>query len=182
MKSIKKQVWAVYSSDGCQGYNSGPPLALYPFKAAADASTECANLRGYANISSLNLCCFEDVCYIYNKEIKTQEVVGSGGIGVPVNGYRVEYIPSGQRGSGWGNNGEKTIYIIGEDKLIEFLKGDNYRATVYKVILTRDADEYFQLEYDRPFKVNSFVMSRELAIKNALGKLSEEEKKLLGVG
>lgn len=181
MKSIKKRVYAVYANDGCQGYNIGLPLALYPFQSAAESSPECENLRGYANICGVNLCCFEDICYIYNKEIKPQEIIGSGGIGVPVNAFRVEYIPSGQKGGGWGNNGDKTVYVIGNDKLIEFLEGDNYRATVYKVILTRDSDEYFQLEYSSSFKVNSFILSRELAIKHALSKLTEEERKLLGV-
>jgi len=180
MKSIKKRVFAVYQNDGCQGYNTGLPLALYPFASAAEASPECLNMRGYANISGVSLCCFEDVNYIYKKEIKNQDVLGACGIGVPVNAFKVEFIPKGHVSI--YNNRDEFKYIIGEDKLIEFIRGDNYRVTIFKVILTRDSDEYFELEYADSFKVNSFTMSRELAIKNALGKLTEEERKLLGVG
>lgn len=181
MKSIKKQVWAVYQNDGCQGYSVGLPLALYPFQSAAQGSEEAQNQRGYSNIEKVNLCCFEDVCFIYEKEIQNNSILGSCGIGAPVNGYRVEYIPKGGRGSGWGNNNDKTVYIIGENHLVEFLKSDLYRATVYKTFLTRDESEYFELKYLESFKVNSFVMSRELAIKNALSKLTTEEQKLLGL-
>ena len=180
MKAIQKQVFAVYANDGCQGYSIGLPLALYPFKAAAEASPECCNLGGYSNVTQVNLCCFEDACYIYKSTINNKDIIGGCGIGIPINAFKVEYIEK-VSSIRYGDNNDKTKYITNESDLIKFLNQDNYRVILYKTILTRDEDKYFELKYANTFKVNPFTLSRELAVKHALSKLSDEEKKLLGV-
>jgi hypothetical protein len=173
MKAILKQVWAVYNTDG-SGYNSGPPMALYPIKAAAEASEEFVNQRGYGSVSPVKACQFEDVIYIYESEVPNQKVKGGCGIGAFVNAFKIEYTIRGERE-------DKVEYIIGDENLLKALNSKYYSVRIYPVYLTRDEDKYFILSWPNTFAIKSFTMSRELAVKHALSKLTSEEKKLLGV-
>lgn len=170
MKATIKEAYAVYSTDG-SGYNHGDPIAIYPFYAAAEGSTEYKKLNGYGHISSIKLLNFEDVNYLFDQKIDNNKVLGSFPIALPKQGYKHYSYHDG-----W----DKSFYFADEDSLLSYIKKEKV-ANISSVILFRDIENFYLLKSEKTFTVNSFVMSRELAIQNAMNKLTEEERKLLGL-
>jgi len=170
MKATIKEAYAVYSTDD-RGYNMGDPLALYPFCAAAEGSAEYKKLNGYSHIVKIELLNFEDVNYLLEKEINKNKVSGSLPIALPKQGYKHYSYHDG-----W----DKSFYFADEDSLLNYIKKEK-TANISSVILFRDIENFYLLKSEKTFIVNSFVMSRELAIQNAMNKLTEEERKLLGL-
>ena len=169
MKAIIKTAYGVYSTDD-RGYNQGEPLAIYPFQAAAEASEENKNLRGYSHVCRIELLQFEELTYILEKKIQKDAVIGNVRLGLPEKAYQdYQY-----------KDFDNSKFIIGNDNLYKYLE-ERKRASLSCIWLTRDESDFFILKSDKTFCIKPFVLSRELAIKNALGKLTEEERKLLGL-
>lgn len=170
MKAIIKTAFAIYSADD-RGYSYGEPLAVYPFKAAAEASEENKILQGYSYIGRIELLQFEDTSYVLEKRIQKDAVIGNVRLGIPEKAYQ-DY----QYKDSW----DKSKFIVGNDRLIEYLEKEK-RANLSFVWLTRDESDFFVLKSDKTVTVKPFVMSRELAVRHAMDKLTEEERKLLGL-
>lgn len=176
MKAIKKTAFAVYSTDD-RGYSYSDPISIYPFKAAAEASSEYKAMKGYGGVSRVELIQFEDVCYILEKEVRKEKVINSKAVklGVPQKCYSdYSYVNSYD---------ETTVYIVGDDELISYLntKKKKESASISTKVITKDEDSFFILASETAFTIKPFLLSRELAIANALDKLTEEERKLLGL-
>lgn len=172
MNATIKTAYAVYSGDE-RGYSRGDPLSIYPFQAAAANSEENKRQGGYGVIHKVELLNFEDVNFLLDKKIEKKNVVGTVPIGVPTKGYR-DYI--------YNHSFEETKYLVGEKNLITYLDFDTTKsASISKVWLFTDDDNYYVLKSDKNFKIAPFIASRELAVQNALDKLTEEEKGLLGL-
>ncbi len=169
MKAEKQQVWGVYPSDG---YTSGNCIAYYPLKAAAEASPENAAQRGYSGIYAVDIIKFDDLVYVFDKEVSKDKVLGHVPTYTPTPCY-CEYVYS----NGYG---DKSMYYVGEDELLKTLDDGNQHQ-IRKGYLLYDGSTYFLLKEEEPIKINSFLMSREIATQHALSKLTEEEKGLLGL-
>jgi hypothetical protein len=90
---------------------------------------------------------------------------------VPIKCYR-DYI--------YKDGFDETKYIIGDGALLYYLDVKK-SASISKGWITRDEDNFYVLKSDKTFTIKPFTLSRELAIQEALGKLTDEEKKLLGL-
>jgi hypothetical protein len=170
MKAIKKEAFAVYRGDG-QGYPVGEPLSVYPFLAACEFSKAYTEQKGYGVISKISLIQFEDVSYASSSEHSNKVIVGSMPEATPVFVYK-DYV--------YENSHNLSKYIYGDDELIKLLD-DQKSHEIVKQLAIRDEANLYILESASPITVKSFTLSREMAVKNALGKLSNEEKSLLGL-
>lgn len=170
MKAIITKAFAIYSTDD-SGYSRADPIALYPFKAAAEASEEKKSLKGYSHITEEHVLKFEDVNYLLDKVVSKDRIVGSAPLGQPIVAY-MDYI--------YNDLCDRSRYIIGDNNLLEYIK-THKKINAQSKYMTRDEDDYFLLKSDKNFTIKTFKMSRELAIQNALDKLTEEERKLLGI-
>ena len=170
MKAIKKEAFAVYMGDG-QGYPRGEPLSVYPFLAACEFSESYTEQKGYGIISKINLIQFEDVSYAFSSEYSDKFIAGSMPEAIPVFIYK-DYV--------YENSYNLSRYFYGDDKLIKLLD-DKKSHQIVKELAIRDETNLYILKSANPITIKSFTLSREMAVKNALGKLSNEEKSLLGL-
>mgnify|MGYP001571600541 FL=1 len=71
-------------------------------------------------------------------------------------------------------------YCDGFDLLTK-LKLHEHRAIYKKIMICDTEGNFYLLKQTGPITVEKLVMSRELAVSHALSKLTDEEKKLLGI-
>jgi hypothetical protein len=164
MKSQIVEYYGVYNTDD-RGYNVGRPVSIWPIKAAAVAK-DC-----YQNVYAVNILKIEDCNYIVEKEINKDSVFGKIKSFIPTPAY-YDYI--------YENGFDKSKYYYG-DKLILELFSDGKYHNVKKVYLISDGEKIYLLTFPDEVTVEKLIMSRELAINHALGKLTDEEKGLLGL-
>lgn len=172
MNAIIKKAYAVYSTDS-RGYAQGEPISIYLLYAAAEASNEYKNLMGYGCITPIELLQFEDINYLLNWKIDKSKVIGKLKLGEPTKCYQ-DYI--------YEDRWDKSVYIIGDEELIKYIDGQENRSiSIYKKYIIKDSNDYYILRSDKTYNLKSFILTRDIAVKHALGKLTEEEKKLLGL-
>jgi hypothetical protein len=164
MKSQIVEYYGVYNTDD-RGYNIGPPVSIWPIKAAAVAK-DC-----YQNVYAVNILKIEDCNYIVKKEIHKDSLLGKVKSFIPTPGY-YEHI--------YENGFDKSKYYYG-DKLILEVLSDQKSHSLRKIYLISDGEKTYELEFPDEVKVEKLIMSRELAINHALSKLTDEEKGLLGL-
>lgn len=168
MKAEIQQVWGVYPSDG---YTIGSCIAYYPLKAAAEASPENVAQRGYSSIHAVNIIKFDDLVYVFDKQVGRGKVLGHVPTYTPTPCYH-DYV--------YNNGFDGSMYYVGDEELLKTLN-DGKMHQIRKGYLLYDGSTYFLLKETEPIKLNSFLMSREIATQHALSKLTEEEKGLLGL-
>lgn len=165
MKSHIVECFGVYNSDG-QGYNSGPPISIWPIKAAAEAGGTGGY---YQNVYAVKILKIEDLNYIVEKEISN------------ITGKIPAYIPSVIFIDHVYENGfDSSKYYFSEADLLNLFKDGKYH-NIKQLNCIFDGEKHFILTYPTPFKIEKIVLSRELAVKHALSKLTQEEKDLLGL-
>lgn len=164
MKSQIVECYGVYNTDD-RGYNSGPPVSIWPIKAAANAKN-C-----YQNVYAVNILKIEDCNYIVKKEIHKDNLLGKIKSFIPTPGY-YEHI--------YENGRDQSKYYYGDKLILELLSDGKYH-NLKKIYLISDGEKTYELEFPDEVKVEKLIMSRELAIDHALSKLTEEEKGLLGL-
>ena len=171
MKAETQTVYGVYSTDGYT--TSKNALAYYPIHAAAAGSPEAKQLRGYSHIGREEIIKFDELIYIFEQRISKQKIVGDTFPAYsPVDCYQ-DYS--------YENGCDKTIYYVGLACLGKALD-DGRPANIRKKAIIADGEgNYFLLKQKEPITVNKFLMSHELAVAHAKSKLTEEEKKLLGL-
>ncbi len=161
-------VFGIYNSDD-RGYNYGKPLAYYPIKAAAEAAQTHG---GYQNVCPVECLRLEDTLYAHSKILDKSKIKGKLSAFVPTLVY-MDYI--------YQDSFDKSLYYVSHQDLLELLrdgKSHNIRA---QWVICDLSENYHLLLYPEPITVEKIVMSRELAVAHALSKLTDEEKKLLGL-
>jgi len=170
MKAEKQTIYAVHSTDGYTA--SKDALAYYPIRAAAAGSPEAANLRGYSYISNIEVIKFDELIYVFSKEVSKKSVLGNCPAYTVVDCYQdYSYV----------NGFDKTQYYIGDEELLKILN-DGANHSLRKMFLIKDGeDNFYLLSKKEPITINKFIMSHQLAVAHAKSKLTEEEQKLLGL-
>lgn len=166
MKSQIVEYYGVYNTDD-RGYNIGPPVSIWPIKAAASAKVT----SGYQNVYAVNILKIEDCNYIVKKEIHKDNLLGKIKSFIPTPGY-YEHI--------YENGFDKSKYYYGDKLILELLSDGKYH-NLRKIYLISDGEKTYELEFPDEVKVEKLIMSRELAINHAMSKLTDEEKGLLGL-
>ena len=170
MKAETQRIYAVHSTDGYT--TSKNALAYYPIRAAAEGSPEAANLRGYSHICNVDVIKFDELIYVFSKEINKQSVLGNCPAYTVVACYQ---------DSSYVNGFDKTRYYIGNEEVLKILN-DGGNHSLRKMFLIKDGeDNYYLLSKQEPITINKFIMSHQLAVAHAKSKLTEEEQKLLGL-
>lgn len=163
-------IYGLYNQDG-SGYNSGKAIAFYPIKAAAEAAQ---NGNYYLNVCKAESLRFEDTLYLYKKTLDRKSIKGCVKAFIPTLVYQ-DYSYNSYYSR------DESVYYTDKDSLIELLN-DGKQHVIYALWLICDTDDnYHLLVQPEPITVEKIVMSRELAINHALSKLTDEEKKLLGL-
>ncbi len=163
-------IYGVYSTDD-RGYIHGKALAYYPIKAAAEAFK---GDRYNFNVYQAESLRFEDTLYLLEKELsKTAKIVGKIPAFVPAVIYQ-NYKTNSYHAD------ISDYYCDGADFLAELKVNEN--LTLYKKVMICDTEgNFYLLRQIEPITVEKLAMSRELAVAHALSKLTDEEKKLLGI-
>jgi hypothetical protein len=173
MKAEKITVYGVFHTDG-QGYSTGNAVAWYPIKAAASADPEYKNMSGYGTISYEKAIRLEDEIYVFDTEItESKKFVGNIPLYVPTDAYRDYDEPY--------NGPNNTKYFQGDENILKHLKEKKGSANITKHIVLRDENSWYILKQKEPITLTKFSLSREMAVQNAMDKLTEEEQKLLGL-
>lgn len=173
MKAEKLTVYGVFNSDG-QGYSTGNAVAWYPIKAAASADTQYKAMNGYGNISTENALRLGDDIYVYDVEIiDAKKFIGNIPLYVATDVYK-DYAES-------YNGPNNTKYIQGNDNLLKHINEKSGNSTISKSIVLRDEERFYILKQKDTISLMKFALSREMAVQNAMDKLTTEEKKLLGL-
>lgn len=148
-------------------------LAYFPIAAAAGAflKEKHPNLGYYSTVQTAKAIRLADTIYLLDKEISERSVISIIKTFEPVNGYQKYQYDDGF---------DKSVYFTELDRLDKILE-DGHLKSIKSVILFRDDSKFYLLSKKEPIKLESFIMSRELATAYALSKLSEEEQKLLGL-
>ena len=170
MKSQIVEYYGVYNTDD-RGYNSGPPISIWPIKAAAEARVGGRTPSYYQNVYTVNILKIEDCNYIVKKEISKDRILGKIKSFIPTPGY-YEHI--------YENGFDKSKYYYGDKLVLELLSDSKYH-NLKKIYLISDGEKTYELEFPDEVTVEKLIMSRELAINHALSKLTDEEKGLLGL-
>ena len=170
MKAETQRIYAVHSTDGYT--TSKYALAYYPIRAAAEGSPEAAKLGGYSYIQNIEVVKFDELVYIFSKEINKATIHGNCPAYTVVDCYQdYSYV----------NGFDKTRYYIGDEKVLEILN-DGTSHSLKKMFLIKDgADNFYLLTKKEPITINKFIMSHQIAVAHALSKLTDEEKKILGL-
>lgn len=172
-----RDAYAAYDGDD-RGYPKGEPLALYPFKGAASYSKEFKNTNGYGVIKKVTIVSFEDLNYIYEKVYLIKEgFVGKIKLGVVEKAF--EIITDSRLAYG----GRVIKYVV--DNLLflnEVTQSPNESFQIRaNVPIISDGEKIYVLNHEKPVKMTPFTLSREMAVQNALDKLTDEEQSLLGL-
>jgi hypothetical protein len=173
MKAEKLTVYGVFHADD-SGYSCGQAVAWYPMKAAASADPQYKDMRGYGSISAEKAIRLGDEIYVYDEELNdSRKFVGNIPLYVPTDVYK-DYAES-------YNGPHNTKYIEGNENLIAHIDTKDLSSSISKKIVLRDENGYFILKQKEPIMLAKFSLSREMAVQNALDKLTDEEQKLLGL-
>ena len=174
MKAEKIKIWGVCPSDG-SGYGLGVEkvISWYPIKAAADGSPENIARGGYSYVGAYDAIRFDELLYIFEKEIPKTHVIGNLPPAYTVGEVYVDYI--------YSNGYDGSQYYIGDKELLALLKDGKSHSIKKRFILRDGEDNCFILAKQEPIQLNKFIMSRELAVAHALSKLTDEEKSILGL-
>ena len=170
MKAEKQQVYAVHSSDGYT--SSRDALAYYPIRAAAAGSPEAEKLGGYIHIANTEVIKFDELIYVFSKEIRKDKVLGS---------FPAYTVTDCYQDYSYSNGIDSTKYYIGEKGVIDLFE-DRNSHTLQKMFIIKDGeDNFYILSRKEPITINKFIMSHALAVAHAKSKLTDEEQKLLGL-
>lgn len=170
MKPQITKIYGLYNQDG-SGYNSGKAIAFYPIKAAAEAAK---GDNYYLNVYEAESLRFEDTLYLYKKTLDKKTIRGSIKAFVPTLIYQ-DYKYNSYHSI------DESVYYTDKNDLLELI-ADGKQHVIYAYWAICDTDDnYFLLIQPEPITVEKLAMSRELAINHALSKLTDEEKKLLGL-
>lgn len=170
MKPQKIKIFGLFATDG-SGYNT-KAVGYWPIAAAAEAAK---GNNYYLNVSSVDAIRLDDVIYLLEKEVSKESIVESFPSLTPILGYE-NYDYQDHRFPQ-----DQTQYCASLEKADEWLI-DGKHHSIKKVWLFSDTEGgYYILKSEKSIKLEPFTMSRDLAVKHALSKLTEEEKKLLGI-
>jgi len=145
-------------------------LAYFPIQAAANAYLSTQNLGGYCTVQTLKAIRLADVMYLFEKEVAEKALKNSIQSYTPVECYR-DYSYSSL---------DNSAYYFGIENL-KLLLDDGKDHHLSKVLLLKDSKKVYLLRKKEPIELTKFLESREMATAHALSKLTEEEKKLLGL-
>lgn len=166
MKSQIVEYYGLYNGDD-RGYNIGPPISIWPIKAAAESKRQ----NYYQNVYLVKILKIEDSNYIFKKVVDKKSFSGAMKTFSVVSGY-YEHI--------YENGRDNSRYYCGNKYILELLKDGKYH-NLRRVFLISDGENIYEIEFPDEVKIEKLVPSRELAISHALSKLTEEEKGLLGL-
>lgn len=170
MKAEKQKIYAVHSTDGYTASKNA--LAYYPIRAAAEGSPEAANLRGYQYIQNIEVVKFDELIYIFSKEINKKAIQGNFPAYTVVSCYQDYFYQNGI---------DNTKYYVGDEEVLKIL-GDGASHSLRQMFIIKDGeDNHYLLSKKEPITINKFIMSHQIAVAHALSKLTDEEKKLLGL-
>jgi hypothetical protein len=171
-----REAFAVYNGDD-RGYAIGEPLAIYPFQAAAVHSTAHRSQSGYRVIQKVNIVSFEDLNYVYEKFYSAKEsLVGNIRLGVVEKTFEITEESRAVYG------GRILKYIVDDSLFLKIAKDRQGSFLIRSNIpVISDGERLYVLSHEGSFKINPFTLSREMAVQNALNKLTDEEKSLLGL-
>ena len=171
-----REAYAVYNGDD-RGYARGEPLAIYPFQAAAVHSTAHRSQSGYGVIQKVNIVSFEDLNYVYEKYYSEREsLVGNIRLGVVEKAFEITEESRAVYG------GRILKYIVDDSLFLKIAKDRQGSFLIRSNIpVISDGGRLYVLSHESSFKINPFTLSREMAVQNALDKLTDEEKSLLGL-
>lgn len=174
MKAEKLKVWGVCPSDG-SGYGLGinKVISWYPIKAAAEGSPEYKELKGYGYASEHKAIRFDELVYIFDKEISRTHIHGTLPPAYTVGDVYVDCI--------YVNGFDGSQYYVGDKEVLVLMKDGKSRHLSKKYLLRDGEDNCFILLKKEPIEIKKFIMSRELAVAHALSKLTDEEKSILGL-
>lgn len=171
MKTAQLKVYAACDTDD-RGYARNQ-LAFFPIAAAASAYlAKEGPSHGYSTVSCLNGIRIADDIFLVDKEISKEKLQSTLPTFQAIDGYE-DFVYE----NGWDNS----KYYTNWSQIQELLNKPNKRVSLRKVILFRTEEEIFLLQKAEPIKMQPFIMSREIATAHALSKLTEEERKLLGL-
>ncbi len=157
-------VFGIFTTDD-RGYSRKDEdqcLGWYPFRAAAEE----ARPDNYYNVDQYEaIRIFDEVWIVENRWDKSYFAKFKFKDGEP---KEILYVSRGND------------VMVGEindiDKFVE-----RKPTTIKKITILSFGSEFWTIPFDKPIKLETVKMSRELAIKHALSKLTDEEKKLLGL-
>ncbi len=169
MKSHITKAFGVYNTDG-RGYNT-TLIKIFPIEAAAEAFRA---KDGYKNVSGVKVLCVEDDKYILERELSAKSFSDIKNLKalVPTHVFK-NYI--------YKDGFDSSKYICNEAKVGEYVRKEKSVNLVCIVVIRDLDDKIFELVDENKVEIEKIVMSRELAINHALSKLTDEEKKLLGL-
>ena len=167
MKPTIKQAFALYDGDD-QGYPHGLPLQVCTLSAALKPSP-------YQLIRPITLIDFEGEIYSLKNNINKNNFIGKVPSFTPLTVYH-DYTYA----SAFSSVATVDKYIT-RDELLSYID-KNEKAQLTKVtIIADDEGGVYELNFPNTLTVTPFKLTRELAYQNALSKLTDEEKKLLGL-
>lgn len=172
-----REAYAAYNGDD-RGYPRGEPLAIYPFQAAAVHSTAHRSQSGYGVIQKVNIVSFEDLNYVYQSSCSVKDsLIGNIRFGVVEKAFEMTISTHLVYGRGTIKYVIDSLLFINE---ITQCPKDSFQIRANVPIIS-GGEKLYILSHEMPLKIAPFTLSREMAVQNALDKLTDEEKSLLGL-
>lgn len=167
MKPTIKQAFALYDGDD-QGYSHGLPLQICTLSAALKTYP-------YQLIRPITLIDFDGDIYSLKNNINKNNFIGKIPSFTPLTVYH-DYIYA----SASFSSATVDKYIT-RDELISYID-KNEKVQLTKVtIIADDEGGVYELDFPNTLTLTPFKITRELAYQNAMSKLTDEEKKILGL-
>jgi len=166
MKPTLKKAYGLFNTDD-RGYAQDKALKIVAIAAAL-------NPGAYQTVNTLKLLQFEEVAYSMGEEIRdVKKIIGQFPAFVPTQAFYLHRYENGF---------DKSEFVVGEEKLIEYIKTHEYTPSIKRIAIIKDDEGgAWTLLNSENVVIEPFAMTREIAVANALNKLTEEEKKLLGL-
>jgi hypothetical protein len=166
MKPTKKKAYALYDTDD-QGYPRGLPIQVTTLAAALKPST-------YQCTREITLLDFDGDMYAVKQDIHKNKFVGKIPSFVPTIVYH-DYSYSG-----FSTQAAVNMYVTPNSLLTHIAQKKDVHLTE-TIVIADDEDGFYELSYADKLTLTPFKLTRELAYQNAMNKLTDEEKKLLGL-
>jgi hypothetical protein len=171
MKPTIKKYFGLYNTDDRGYVVDDDPIDIAPFAGALKSKEKCGE---YTVVHPIQILQFEDVNYeMEDSPFDETSVIGKFKPFVPIDAFFIYIYKDGF---------DKSFYIVGETELIKYINSVNSVSNIRKSVLIKDNEgNVYKLKNKNTVVIKPFTMSREMAITNALEKLTDEDKKLLGL-